>query len=89
MNYKNNFFSESTTSHLRLQMGMSERHLQRSFEVTLACKLALTYGKYHLMMLHRQLAMSEKRTSFHHAQMDGSHAARFLEELQKTINTLK
>ena len=24
---------------------------------------------------------------FHHAQMDGSHAARFLEELQKTINT--
>ena len=26
---------------------------------------------------------------FHHVQMDGSHAARFLEELQKTINTLK
>ena len=25
---------------------------------------------------------------FHHAQMDGSHAARFLEELQKTINTI-
>ena len=23
-----------------------------------------------------------------HAQMDGSHAARFLEELQKTINTI-
>lgn len=64
MNYKNAFLSESTTSHLRLQMGMSERHLQRSFDVTLACKLTFTYGKYHLMMLHRQLAMSEKRTSF-------------------------
>ena len=25
---------------------------------------------------------------FHHAQMDGKHAARFLEELQKTINTI-
>ena len=25
---------------------------------------------------------------FHHAQMDGSHAARFLEELQKTIKTI-
>ena len=25
---------------------------------------------------------------FHHTQMDGSHAARFLEELQKTINTI-
>ena len=25
---------------------------------------------------------------FHHAQMDGKHAARFLEELQKTINAL-
>ncbi len=25
---------------------------------------------------------------FHHAQMDGGHAARFLEELQKTINTI-
>ena len=26
---------------------------------------------------------------FHHTQMDGSHAARFLEELQMTINTLQ
>jgi chloramphenicol O-acetyltransferase len=25
---------------------------------------------------------------FHHVQMDGGHAARFLEELQKTINTI-
>lgn len=64
MNYKNAFFSESTTNHLRLQMGISERHLQRSFDVTLACKLTLTYGKYYLMMLHRQLAMSEEKTSY-------------------------
>jgi hypothetical protein len=68
MNYKNALFSEGTTSHLRLQMGMSEHHLQRSFDVTLACKLTLTYGKYHLMMLHRQLAMSEERTSFQQAE---------------------
>ena len=26
---------------------------------------------------------------FHHVQMDGGHAARFLEELQKTINTIR
>ena len=25
---------------------------------------------------------------FHHVQMDGGHAARFLEELQKTINSI-
>ena len=68
MNYKNAFFSESTTSHLRLQMGMSEHHLQRSLDATLACKLTLTYGKYHLMMLHRQLSMSEERTSFQQAE---------------------
>jgi hypothetical protein len=47
---------------------MSTKFLQRALDVTLACKLTLVYGKYHLMMLHRQLAMSEERTSFQQAE---------------------
>ena len=62
------YFSETTLCHLRMQHGLSARHRQRSLDVTLACKLTLTYGKYHLMMLHRQLAMSEERTSFQQAE---------------------
>jgi len=68
---KNNplgYFSEITVDHLRLQQTMSKKHQLRSQDVTLACKLTLVYGKYHLMMLHRQLAMSEKRTSFQQAE---------------------
>lgn len=63
-----NYFSETTLCHLKMQQGMTIRHLQRGLDVTLACKLALTYGKYHLMMLHRQLVMSEERTSFQQAE---------------------
>lgn len=59
-----NYFSETTLRHLKMQQGITLRHLQRALNVTLACKLTLTYGTYHLMMLHRQLAMSEERTSF-------------------------
>ena len=62
------YFSETTLCHLRMQHGLSARHRQRSLDVTLACKLTLAYGKYHLMMLHRQLAMSEERTSFQQAE---------------------
>lgn len=62
------YFSKTTLCHLRMQHGLSARHRQRSLDVTLACKLTLTYGKYHLMMLHRQLAMSEERTSFQQAE---------------------
>jgi len=42
--------------HLKPQKGLSERYLCRALDVTLAAKLTLTYGKYHLAMLHRQLA---------------------------------
>lgn len=63
-----NYFSETTLFHLKLQQDITLRHLQRALNVTLACKLTLTYGKYHLMMLHRQLAMSEERTSFQQAE---------------------
>ena len=63
-----NYFSETTLFHLKLQQDITLRHLQRALNVTLACKLTLTYGKYHLMMLHRQLAMSEEQTSFQQAE---------------------
>ena len=62
------YFSEETIQHLALHNGQSRRHYQRSQDIKLACKLTLTYGKYHLMMLHRQLAMSEERTSFQQAE---------------------
>lgn len=47
---------------------MSPKYQQRALDVMLACKLTLVYAKYHLMMLHRQLAMSEERTSFQQAE---------------------
>ena len=62
------YFCIETVNHLRPYQGMSTKNLQRSLDVTLACKLTLTYGKYHLMMLHRQLSMSEERTSFQQAE---------------------
>ena len=45
----------------------------------------LAWGRYRKGWLKTTLPISFQ---FHHAQMDGSHAARFLEELQKTINTI-
>ena len=58
-----NYFSEATLSHLKPQQGLSERYKRRAQDVTLACKLTHVYGKYHLAMLHRELAMSEERTN--------------------------
>ena len=45
----------------------------------------LAWGRYRKGWLKTTLPISFQ---FHHAQMDGSHAARFLEELQKAINTI-
>ena len=45
----------------------------------------LAWGKYRKGLFKTTLPIS---LQFHHAQMDGKHAARFLEELQKTINTI-
>lgn len=47
------YLSQKTLSHLKPQQGMPERYQHRALDVTLACKLTLTYGKYHLAMLHR------------------------------------
>ena len=46
----------------------------------------LAWGRFRRGWLRTTLPISFQ---FHHAQMDGGHAARFLEELQKTINTVR
>ena len=63
-----NYFSSETLRHLIPQQGLSERYLRRASDVTLACKLTHTYGKYHLTMLHRELAMNEEQTTFQQAE---------------------
>jgi chloramphenicol O-acetyltransferase type A len=45
----------------------------------------LAWGRYHKGWLKTTLPISFQ---FHHAQMDGKHAARFLEELQRTMNSI-
>lgn len=60
-----NYFSEKTLCLFKSQQGLSERYQRRAIDVTLATKLTLTYGKYHLAMLHRQLAMSEEPATYH------------------------
>ena len=67
-----NYFSEKTLSHLKPQQGLLERCQCRAIDVTLAAKLTLTYGKYHLVMLHRQLAMSEERTTYQQAEQSAA-----------------
>lgn len=62
------YFSETTLSHFKPQQGLSERYQRRAIDVTLAAKLTLTYGKYHLAMLHRLLAMSEEQTTYQQAE---------------------
>ena len=68
MESPNNYFSKKTLSHLRPQQGLSERYQRRAFDVTLACKLTHVYGKYHLVMLYRELVMSEERTTYQQAE---------------------
>ena len=62
------YFSETTLSHLNPQQGLSERYQRRAIDVALAAKLTLAYGKYHLAMLHRQLAISEEQTTYQQAE---------------------
>ena len=64
------YFSKETIDHLRLQQGLSERYQRRAIDVALAAKLTLTYGKYHLAVLHRLLAMSEEQTTHQQGRID-------------------
>ena len=49
------------------------------------CNPMVMWGRYRKRWLKATLPVSFQ---FHHAQMDGGHAARFLEELQQTIKAL-
>lgn len=49
------------------------------------CNPMVMWGRYRKGWLKTILPVSFQ---FHHVQMDGGHAARFLDELQKTINAL-
>lgn len=49
----NRNFSEVTLSHMNPQQGLSECYQRRAIDITLAAKLTMTYGKYHLAMLHK------------------------------------
>lgn len=62
------YFSETTLRHLKPLQGLPVRYQRRALDVTLACKLTQTYGKYHLAMLHRELFMSEEKTSYQQAE---------------------
>ena len=49
------------------------------------CNPMVMWGQYRKHWFKVTLPISFQ---FHHVQMDGGHAARFLDELQKTINTI-
>ena len=63
-----NYFSETTLRHLKPLQGLPVRYQRRALDVTLSCKLTHAYGKYHLAMLHRELFMSEGKTSYQQAE---------------------
>ncbi len=52
----------------------------------LFCNPMVMWGRYHKGWLKTTLPISFQ---FHHVQMDGGHAARFLEELQRAIDSVK
>ena len=62
------YFTKITLNNLRSQPNQCVRHRQRSLDITLACKLTLTYVKYHLMMDYRQLAMSKHQMTYQEAE---------------------
>ena len=64
----NYYFSEETLSHLRPQQGLSEHYQRRALDLILAFKLTDAYGKYHLTILRRELAVSVERTSYQQAE---------------------
>jgi len=68
MESPNNYFSEKTLIHLKLQQRLFERYQRRALDLTLACKLTHVYGKYHLVMLYRELAMSEEQATYQQAE---------------------
>ena len=68
-NIPQGYFSEITTIHLRPRFARSSRWFLRSVEAMLACKLTLTYGRYHMMMDLRSLVVSDYHESYEHAEI--------------------
>ena len=62
------YFSKETLSHLKPQKGLSELYQRRALDVMHACKPTNVYGKYNLARLHRELLMSEEKTSYQQAE---------------------
>ena len=77
------YFSEITTIHLMPRFANTSRWLLRSVEAMLACKLTLVYGRYHMMMDLRSLALSEHQESYEHAELMAS----FLNQLLPSHHT--
>ena len=50
------------------------------------CNPMIMWGRYRKGWMKTTMPISFQ---FHHVQMDGGHAARFLDKLQKTINTIR
>ena len=63
------YFSELTTIHLRPRFASTNRWLFRSVEAMLASKLTLVYGRYHMMMDLRSLAISKEEDSYEHTEI--------------------
>lgn len=63
------YFSEETVRHLRPSCALGYRHRIRALEAMLACQLTLTYGRYHIMMDLRHLALSEEQISYQQAEV--------------------
>lgn len=77
------YFSEETMNHLVLGYENSNRWKRRAVEVSLACKLTLVYGRYHMMSDLQSLAMSEEQTSYRQAEI----MADFLNQLVPRCRT--
>ena len=63
-----NFFTERTLQNLQLSHVEQKRPIFRAIDTILACKLTLTYSKYHQMMDLRKLAISDNTYSYEDAE---------------------
>lgn len=63
------YFTEETMRHLRLGCIKKSRYLFRAVEAVLACKLTLTYGKYHQMRDLQNLAANDEPDAYEHAEV--------------------
>ena len=71
---------------MKHEIDPKETNRAMAFELWMKSPMPMVmWGRYRKGWLRTTLPISFQ---FHHVQMDGGHAAQFLEELQKTINTI-